>query len=122
MPPGVANFPGGAARYFTIPNVSGFISTPGLNRNSFRGPGYFGNDFTLEKAFGIPGGGFLRENAKVILQANFYNLFNKVNLRNVNDNSPNGANTYINPDNTQFGLSPGALAGRIIELQAKFNF
>ena len=117
-----SNFPAGPASYFTIPNVNGFISPPGLNRNSFRGPGYFGNDFTLEKAFGLPVGGFLRENAKVILQANFYNLFNKTNLRNVNDNSPVGANTYINPSDTQFGLSPGALAGRIIELQAKFNF
>jgi len=117
-----SNFPGGPQNYFTIPNVNGFISTPGLNRDSFRGPHYFGNDFTLEKAFGLPGGGFLRENAKVILQANFYNLFNKINLQNVNGNSPNGPNTYINPGNTQFGLSPGALAGRIIELQAKFNF
>lgn len=115
-------FPGGASPYFTVPNVNGAISAPGLNRNSFRGPGYFGNDFTLEKAFGLPVGGFLRENAKLILQANFYNLFNKTNLRNVNDNNPTGANTYINPGNTQFGFSPGALAGRIIELQAKFNF
>ena len=113
----LSNFPGGASQYFTIPNVSGFISKPGLNRNSFRGPGYFGNDVTLTKDFGLPGGGFLRENAKITLQANFYNLFNKTNLQNVD-----GANTYINPGNAQFGRAPGALAGRIIELQAKFTF
>ncbi len=121
----LSNFPGGPQSYFTVPNVNGFISTPGLNRNSFRGPGYFGNDFTLSKDFGLPGGGFLRENARVTLQANFYNLFNKVNLQNVNNNTSDGRNapnTYINPGNAQFGLSPSALAGRIIELQAKFNF
>ena len=123
----LSNFPKGALSYFTIPNYTGTISTPGITRNSFRGPGYFGNDFTLSKAFGLPGGGFLHENAKVVLQANFYNLFNKLNLLNVNDTSLNGgADAYISNDgiasNPRFGLSPGALAGRIIELQAKFNF
>lgn len=120
-----SQFPGGPSQYFTVPNVNGFISPPGVGRNAFRGPGFFGNDVTFSKAFGLPGGGFLRENARIILQANFYNLFNKTNLQNVNNNTSdakNAPNAYINPGNAQFGLSPSALSGRIIELQAKFNF
>jgi hypothetical protein len=120
-----SQFPGGPSQYFTVPNVNGFISPPGVGRNVFRGPRFFGNDVTLSKAFGLPGGGFLRENAKIILQANFYNLFNKTNLQNVNSNTSdakNSPNAYINPGNAQFGLAPSALSGRIIELQAKFNF
>lgn len=122
----LSNFPRGSLGYFTIPAYTGTISTPGITRNTFRGPRYFGDDFTLSKRFGLPSKGFLRENAGLILEANFYNLFNVLNVRNVNDGVNGGANAYISNDgstsNPQFGLSPGALAGRIIELQAKFNF
>jgi hypothetical protein len=125
----ISNFPGGPQQFFTAPSVTGTITTPGIQRNSFRGPGYFGNDVTLSKDFGLPGGGFLKERAKITLQANFYNIFNKTNLLNVNNNArdfKNAANTFINNGTTlgnpQFGLSPGAFGGRIIELQAKFSF
>src|SRR5262249_32609703 len=59
---------------------------PGVGRNSFRGPGYFDIDTSIGKSFGLPAMKFLGENAKFNFTANFYNLFNKVNLTNVNTN------------------------------------
>lgn len=122
-----SNFQKGSLAYFSIPSfpLGSLPSAPGIHRNSFRGPGYFGNDFTLSKAFGLPKIGFLGENARVVLEGNFYNLFNKLNLDPSKLQDPNLTNSQIttgdNP-NPQFGLVSAALAGRIIELQAKFNF
>ncbi len=125
----VSNFPKGALSYFTIPAYQNQVpSTPGLSRNTFRGPRYFGNDITLAKAFGLPGNKILGENARIVLQANFYNLFNVLNLQNPNNltSDAGAANTIISNDgisgNPNFGLAPSGLAGRIIELQAKFSF
>jgi hypothetical protein len=60
---------------------------------------------------------FRGESARVDLRANFFNLFNKLNLipfaRNAN-------NVSIN--DTHFGQSSGALAGRVIEFQARLSF
>ena len=86
----------------------------------FRGPRYLGNDFTLAKAFGLPKLKVLGEGARLNLQANIYNLFNKLNLK------PDTVNKGISADgltsNPQFGQAQNALAGRIIELQARFSF
>ena len=60
----------------------------------------------------------LGEDARLHLQANVYNLFNKLNLRNLNTTISNDG-TISNP---QFGQAQGAFAGRIVELQAKFRF
>jgi len=118
------NFPQGALSYFTVPTwpATGIPPAPGstIHRNMFRGPGYLGNDFQLAKAFGLPNMKVLGENAKLNLQANFYNLFNKLNL------DPQRIGNAISNDgitsNPQFGEAQGALAGRIIELQARFSF
>lgn len=85
---------------------------PGVGRNSFRGPGYFDIDATLSKSFGIPRMRVLGENAKMEIRANFYNLFNKLNLT-----SPQ-ADIY----STHFGEAGGALGARVIEMQARFSF
>ena len=63
----------------------------------------------------------LGEGAKFEFRANFYNLFNRLNLTGVNNTVANwnGA-AYVN--NPQFGESQGALGSRTIELQARFNF
>jgi hypothetical protein len=116
------NFPKGALAYFGVPTwpATGRYAAPatGVHRNMFRGPRYFGNDFTLAKAFGLPKMRVLGEGARLNLQANMYNLFNKLNL--------GGTNTTISYDGTTsnpaFGQSQSALGGRIIELQARFSF
>src|SRR5262249_35590720 len=118
-----SNFPFGALNYFTIPTYLNQVpSTPGVYRNTFRGPRYIGNDITLSKAFALPPNKILGESARIVLQANFYNLFNVLNLQNPNNLQVDtgAANTIISNDgitsNPNLGLAPGGLAGRIIEL------
>jgi outer membrane receptor protein involved in Fe transport len=114
------NFPGGPLEYFTPPPPSGRVEVPprpGVGRNSFRGPRYFAVDATLSKRFGLPtitgiGGG-----AALEIRANAYNLFNDLNLRSFNFDS---ASTRI--DNPDFGRATEALAGRVVEFQARFSF
>ena len=52
------------------------------------------------------------ENAKIEFRANFYNLFNKLNLFNPQTN-------ILDP---HFGEAQNALGSRTIELQARFSF
>jgi outer membrane receptor protein involved in Fe transport len=108
-----SNGPVGGMPYFDICNPG----TPGIGRNSFRGPRYFGLDFSMMKVFGIPSTKVLGENAKIELRGNFFNLFNKLNLQSI------GFNTDQNRiENPRFGQSPGGLAGRVIEFQARLSF
>ena len=69
-------------------------------------------DATLSKAFGLPRMKIIGENGKIEFRANFYNLFNKLNLTSVNNNV---ADAY-------FGTAMSALGARVIEMQARFNF
>jgi hypothetical protein len=87
-------------------------SAPGMKRNAFYGPGYFDVDATLSKAFGLPTLPILGEQASVEFRANFYNLFNKLNLWNIQ-------NDVLN---THFGEAQSALGSRVIEMQARFSF
>jgi len=108
-------FPGGGLTYFTVPTFAsdGTIpAPPGIGRNAFRGPGFFNVDMTLGKAFGLPNNRVLGENSRIEFRADFFNIFNKLNLTNVQSDisAPN------------FGQAQGALAGRIINLQARFSF
>ena len=90
---------------------------PGIGRNSFRGPGYFGLDFGVAKQFGLPNLKFLGEAAKLELRGNFFNAFNKLNLQ------PIGFGTdQSRIENAKFGQTPGGLAGRVIEFQARLSF
>ena len=128
---GSGNFPknaNNALAYFT-PSVLNptalFYAPPAANvhRNMFRGPGYLGDDFTLAKAFGLPRMKILGENARLNLQANFYNLFNKLNLTNISNTiGYYAANGTISGSNATFGLAQQAFAGRTVELQARFSF
>jgi len=116
------NFPNGALSYFTVPTwpANGIPPDPSSNiyRNMFRGPGYSAVDMVLAKAFALPRMKVLGENAKLNLQASAYNLFNQVNLNNVNTTISNDGVT----SNPQFGQAQGAFGGRIVELQARFSF
>jgi hypothetical protein len=91
------------------------VGPPFIHRNSFRGPRYQTVDLSFVKSTPVP---FFRgESAKLDLRANFFNLFNKLNLipfaRDTNSVSIN---------DTHFGQASGALAGRVIEFQARLSF
>jgi hypothetical protein len=109
-----SHFPGGGARFFSTAGATGF-QPPGIGRNSVRGPRYFNVDVSLAKRFGIPR--FLGEGTFLEVKANFFNVFNLLNLQPFNFNSPSTQVT-----NALFGRAERGLAGRIIELQGRFNF
>ena len=98
--------PSGQQGYGPLPDL------PGIGRNTFVGPGYFDVDATLSKEFGLPPMKVLGENAKIEFRANFFNLFNKLNL----------FNPQADIINEHFGEAQSALGSRVIELQARFNF
>lgn len=104
--PPAGDCPSGQQGFGPVPTA------PGIARNSFRGPGYFGVDATLSKSFGLPPMKVLGEGARLEFRANFYNIFNKLNL------------TSLQTDimNSHFGESQGALGARVIEMQARFSF
>ncbi len=122
------NFPGGGSAFFTPPSrvegppfsdvANGLAAPgpipgrPGIERNSFRGPRYFNIDATLSKAFGLPTAPVLGNAAKVEFRANFFNLFNQVNLFNVQNNILD----------QHFGEAQDGLAGRTISMQVRFSF
>jgi hypothetical protein len=91
--------------------------TPGIGRNSWRGPSYFDVDMSVVKKFGLPSNHFWGEGASIELRGNFFNIFNKLNLQPFSFGTDN---TRI--ESPLFGLAPGALSGRVIEFQGRFNF
>ena len=106
-----ANGPIAGTPYFDVCTVG----PPFIHRNSFRGPRYQSVDLSFLKSTPVPF--FKSEQGKLDLRVNFFNLFNKLNLipfaRNTN-------NVSIN--DTHFGQASGALAGRVIEFQARLSF
>ena len=104
------NFPGGGARYF--PTTPG---APGIGRNSFRGPRYFSIDTSIVKNTGLPNA--FGENAALELRANFFNVFNQLNLQPIRFFDEGSIIT-----NPNFGRSTRGLSGRVVELQARFRF
>jgi hypothetical protein len=103
-------FPNPAAEFDTTTRGPGCIC-----RNIFRGPGYTSIDMTLGKDFAVPK---LGEATKLVFRANFFNIFNVLNLAPF---IPATAPTDIANGN-QFGRAPDGLAGRVIELQARVSF
>ena len=85
---------------------------PAIGRNSFRGPGYFDIDATVGKSFGLPSNKVLGENAKLAFTANFFNLFNRVNLTNID----------TNVNDSTFGVAQNALGSRTIDFQLRLSF
>ncbi len=108
------NWPGGGAKYFDIKDAG----PPGIGRNTFRGPRYFDVDLSVIKVTRLPPSWHLGEAAAVDIRANLYNLFNNLNL------TPFG---FFDPgvfaDSSQFGrATQPAMAGRVVEFQARFSF
>ncbi len=114
-----SNFPGGGLRFFVPPPGGQTLlpPPPGIGRNVFRGPRYMSVDLTAARRMRLPKIAVLGENASVDLRAFFYNIFNQLNLRPFEFNSPS---TQVN--NPDFGKALSALAGRVIEFQLRFNF
>ena len=101
------------SRVYTGPDRSLFASSvPGdgtqgtAGRGIFRGPKYANMDFSVIKR--IP----ITERMRFTLRADFFNLFNKVNL-----GIPNSDVTTSN-----FGLSTTAAPARIIQFAGRFDF
>jgi len=108
------NWPGGGAKYFNI--VAN--GPPGIGRNSFRGPRYLSTDLSAAKRFKLPSRMHLGEAAALDVRANFYNIFNNLNLTPFGFFDPG-----IFADSPQFGRAtqPG-LAGRVVEFQGRLSF
>jgi hypothetical protein len=103
------NFPGGGRRYFDITRSG----PPGIGRNSFRGPKYFATDLSLIKRTRL-----WAEKYVLDLRVNLYNAFNQRNLAPFTFQSQS---TMIENE-TFFGRADRGLAGRVVELQARFVF
>jgi hypothetical protein len=108
------NFPGGGSAFFSTANPVGF-QLPGIGRNSFRGPRYFDVDMSASKKFGLSS--LLGEGRYFEIKANFFNVFNLLNLQPFNFNSPS---TQV--QNSLFGRAERGLAGRVVEIQGRFSF
>jgi hypothetical protein len=83
-----------------------------VGRNVFYGPDYNKFDLALIKRFPM---NRFREGMKLTIRADFFNLFNRVNL-----DKPNATNININ--SATFGQATTAGAGRIIQFVGRFEF
>lgn len=121
-----SNFPGGGAKFFVVTKqANGSIAPPGIGRNSFRGPKYFNVDMSFVKNTRFP---FIGESGNLELRANFFNIFNKLNLAPFAFGSSAATignydtGTGVLSNNPNFGKATAGLAGRVVELQARFRF
>ena len=114
-----SNFPGGGTAFFSSLGATGQGAAagrlPGVGRNSFRGPKYFNVDLSVSKRFGLPRA--LGESSNFEFKANFFNVFNLLNLQNFGFAS--ASTDIFNPN---FGRSERGLAGRVIEVQGRLTF
>ena len=104
----------GGLNYFGTILQPGGLYTPGIGRNSFRGPCYQDVDASFAKEFAHD---FGDHHTLLRLQANMYNLFNELQLQPITTNS-GGSNI----SSAYFGYAQGADEGRTIELLARFQF
>ncbi|MGB8885264.1 MAG: carboxypeptidase regulatory-like domain-containing protein [Candidatus Korobacteraceae bacterium] len=90
-------------------------------RNSYRGPGFFDSDFTINKNFKIT------ERVAFGFGTNFYNIFNHPNFHNPNDvfggaNFGMTTSTTAPPTGPYGSFATGLPSGRIIQFQGKLVF
>jgi hypothetical protein len=99
----------------TFPGVAaGLPPVPGISRNSFDAPGYKDLDAALTKAFGLPKMRVIGDDAKLEIRADFFNLFNNLNI--------NAGSIQNNISAPNFGQAGSALGSRTINFQARFSF
>jgi hypothetical protein len=123
------NTPGGCNSIFLTTlnrNAAGqatfLLNPPGIGRNSFRGPRYFSADLTVSKRFNLPEGFRIGENTGLDLRANFFNVFNNLNLLPFGFASDSTRINNGDLPNPNFGRATGGLAGRVVEFQVRFSF
>ncbi|HZI87168.1 MAG TPA: TonB-dependent receptor, partial [Pyrinomonadaceae bacterium] len=113
---------------FGDPNALGSLFQPAafgtngsLGRNVFRGPGYASFDLSLLKSFDLPW--VTNESSRVEFRAEFFNLFNRVNLRapNVSLGSYSAA-TGLWSNRLNFGRSTSSFDARQIQFGVKFIY
>jgi hypothetical protein len=106
---------------FPNPKAEFDVTTKGPGcrcRNIFTGPGYSDVDLSLAKNFVLGKLPVFGEGARIQFRGDAFNAFNILNLSNF---APATAPTDI-INTGQFGKANSALAGRVIQLQARFNF
>lgn len=105
---------------FPVHCVTTILRGPaGVGRNSFRGPNYRNFDLSVVKQTRLPRFLHLGEAANLEIRANFFNVFNILNL------PPFQTGGRSNTDFTNtgdFGRALSALAGRITEFQFRLSF
>jgi Carboxypeptidase regulatory-like domain/TonB dependent receptor-like, beta-barrel len=122
---GPSDFLNGA---FGDPNQLGSIFRPaatgtngGLGRNTFRGPGYATFDLSLMKTFHLPW--FNSEGSRVEFRSEFFNVFNRVNLRApANNLGTFTAATGLWGNLATFGKSTSSFDARQIQFGLKLIF
>jgi hypothetical protein len=110
-----SNFPKGGPAYFKQTLPQNGVYSPGIGRNSFRGPCYVDTDVSIAKQFAHD---FGDRHTLLRLQANMYNFFNQLQLAPIGANASPGSNI----NEAYFGYSGAADSGRIIELLARIQF
>jgi outer membrane receptor protein involved in Fe transport len=112
--------PGGACPNFPANCITARKRGPnGIGRNRFRGPGYRQIDMTLGKHTLLPSSMHLGEAPALDLRANFFNIFNMLNLPPFQTGGQ--SNTDFTNSN-DFGHALSGLAGRVIEFQIRLSF
>jgi hypothetical protein len=96
----------------TVPTPTALPGVPGTDRNAFIGPHYTDLDLAMTKAFGLPTTKVLGEGGRIEVRANVFNLFNKLNLANID------SNIY----DSNFGRANNVLGSRTIEGEFHFKF
>ncbi len=92
-----------------------------LSRNSFRGPGYFDTDLTLNKSFAIT------ERFHLLIGANAFNVLNHPNFDlPVNNIAAGNFGTILStvsaPTSAYGSFQGSAVSGRVIQTQVKLTF
>ncbi|MBV8071022.1 MAG: hypothetical protein JO270_14025, partial [Acidobacteriaceae bacterium] len=90
-------------------------------RNSWRGPGYFDTDLTLNKTFSIT------ERFRLLIGANFFNILNHPNfdlpVNNVALGNFGTITSTVSAPTSAYGSFQGsAVSGRVIQTQVKLTF
>jgi hypothetical protein len=111
-----SNFPNGGAAYFDITPPKTSIYTPGIGRNSFRGPCFFSADMSFAKEIALDR---FEHHTLLRLQMNAYNIFNILQLQPLTNGNANG-NAIITSGT--FGDSQGGDSGRVLEFTARIQF
>lgn len=113
---------------FGDPNLLGNLFRPAtagtngnLGRNVFRGPGYASFDLSLLKSFSMPW--VTNERSRIEFRSEFFNVFNRVNLRapNVSLGSFSAA-TGLWSNRANFGRSSSSFDARQIQFGIKFVY